>query len=162
MVTSETYVLIAHMLQTKSLTTGMWYTNGIFSYTPLHRACELCASLLRPYNWPGRRWKLKGGSTVALVLPRWYTGRSAIAMDAMVVLKFWTYSKQSQNGRRGGWSLNGRSNESEGTQRHRCGCRMDAQWSANGRHVIDAFGRKAQTLNVGDTSVSRVPPLCHQ
>ena len=36
-------------------------------YTPLHRGCDLCASFVRPQNWPGRRWRQKGGRTVALV-----------------------------------------------------------------------------------------------
>ena len=36
--------------------------------TPLHRGCDLCASLVRPQNWPGRRWRQKGGRTVALVV----------------------------------------------------------------------------------------------
>ena len=52
----------------------------------------------------------------------------------------WSFERvqleQSQKGRRGGWSLNGRSKEAEGTQRHRRGCRMDAQWPVNDRLVI--------------------------
>ena len=28
---------------------------------PLHWGCDLCASLVRPQNWPGRRWRQKGG-----------------------------------------------------------------------------------------------------
>ena len=59
------------------------------------------------------------------------------------------------------WWLNVRSNEAEGTQRHRGGCRMDAQWSAIDCHVIYAFYCKAQSLNVGDVSASLVLPLCH-
>ena len=70
----------------------------------------------------------------------------------MVAIKFWTCSKQSQKGR-----LGGRSNEAEGTQRHRHGCRMNAQWSANDSHVIYAFYCKAQPLNVGDVSASPLP-----
>ena len=62
---------------------------------PLHRGCDLCASLVRPQNWPGRPWRQKGGRTVALVVQGWYTGRSDIAMDAMVAVKFWACSKQS-------------------------------------------------------------------
>ena len=53
-----------------------------------------------------------------------------------------------------------RSNEAEGTQRHRRGCRMDSQWSANDRHIVCAFYCKAQSLNVGDVSASPVPLLC--
>ena len=28
-------------------------------FTPLHRDCNLCVSLVRPQNWPGRRWRQK-------------------------------------------------------------------------------------------------------
>ena len=45
---------------------------------------------------PGRRWTLKRGGIVALVVQMWYIGRSTIAMDAMIAIKFWTCSKQSQ------------------------------------------------------------------
>ena len=110
---------------------------------------------------PGRRWKLKGGSMVALVVQMWYTGRSTIAMDAMVTIKFWTCSKQPQKSRRRGWSLNGRSKEAEGTQRHCRGGKMDAQWSANGRHVINALCSNSHSLNLGGAFGSLVPHLCY-
>ena len=103
---------------------------------PLHRGCDLCASLVRPQNWPGRRWRHKGGRTVALVVQGWYTGRSDIAMVAM---KFWACSKQSPKGRRGGRSLTGRSKEAGGRHTLRRGRRMDAQWSAIGRPVKNAY-----------------------
>ena len=105
---------------------------------PLHRGCDLCASLVRPQNCPGRRWRQKGGRTVALVVQGWYTGRSGIAMDAMVAVKFWACSKQSHKGRRGGRSLTGRSKEAGWRHAHRRGRRMDAQWSAIGRPVKNA------------------------
>ena len=105
---------------------------------PLHRGCDLCASLVRPQNCPGRRWRQKGGRTVALVVQGWYTGRSGIAMDAMVAVKFWACSKQSHKGRRGGRSLTGRSKEAGWRHTHRRGRRMDAQWSAIGRPVKNA------------------------
>ena len=105
---------------------------------PLHRGCDLCASLVRPQNWPGRRWRQKGGRTVALVVQGWHTGRSDIAMDAMVAGKFWACSKQSHKGRRGGRSLTGRSKEAGWRHTHRRGRRMDAQWSAIGRPVKNA------------------------
>ena len=102
---------------------------------PLHRGCDLSASIVRPQSWPGRRWRQKGGRTVALVAQWWYTGCSDITMDAMVALKFWACSKQSHKGRRGGRSLTGRSNEAGGRHTHRHGGRMDAQWSAIGRPI---------------------------
>ena len=105
---------------------------------PLHRGCDLCASLVRPQNCPGRRWRQKGGRTVALVVQGWYTGRSGIAMDAMVAVKFWACSKQSHKGRREGRSLTGRSKEAGWRHTHRRGRRMDAQWSAIGRPVKNA------------------------
>ena len=105
---------------------------------PLHRGCDLCASLVRPQNWPGRRWRQKRGRTVALVVEGWHIGRSDIAMDAMVAVKFWVCSKQSHKGRRGGRSLTDRSKEAEWRHTHRRGRRMDAQWSAIGRPVKNA------------------------
>ena len=59
----------------------------------------------------------------------------------MAAVNFWTCSKQSHKGRRGGWLLKGGSKEAEGRHKHCRGCRMEAQWSpnANGRQVIDAF-----------------------
>ena len=106
---------------------------------PLHRGCDLSASIVRPQNWPGRRWRQKGGRTVALVVQWWYTGRSDIAMDAMVAVKFWACSKQSHKGRRGGRSLTGRSKQAGGRHIHRRGGRMDAQWSAIGRPVKNTY-----------------------
>ena len=106
---------------------------------PLHRDCDLSASIVRPQNWPGRRWRQKGGRTVALVAQWWYTGRSDIAMDAMVAVKFWACSKQLHKGRRGGRSLTGRSKEAGGRHTHRHGGRMDAQWSAIGRPVKNTY-----------------------
>ena len=94
---------------------------------------------MRPQNWPGRRWRQKGGRTVALVAQWWYTGRSDIAMDAMVAVKFWACSKQSHKGRRGGRSLTGRSKEAGGRHTHRHGGRMDAQWSAIGRPIKNTY-----------------------
>ena len=113
-------------------------TPGAPFIPPLHRGCDLCASLVRPQNCPGRRWRQKGGRTVALVVQGWYTGRSGIAMDAMVAVKFWACSKQSHKGRRGGRSLTGRSKEAGWRHTHRRGRRMDAQWSAIGRPVKNA------------------------
>ena len=106
---------------------------------PLHRGCDLSASIVRPQNWPGRRWRQKGGRMVALVAQWWYTGRSDVAMDAMVAEKFWACSKQSHKGLRGGRSLTGRSKEAGGRHTHRHGGRMDAQWSAIGRPVKNTY-----------------------
>ena len=105
---------------------------------PLHRGCDLSASIVRPQNWPGRRWRQRGGRTVALVA-QCYTGRSDIAMDAMVAVKFWACSKQSHKGRQGDRSLTGRSKEAGGRHTHRHGGRMDAQWSAIGRPVKNTY-----------------------
>ena len=68
---------------------------------------------------------------------KWYTGCTNIAMRVMVDACIWTCSEQSHKGRRGGWLLKGCSNEA-----HRRVWRMNAQWSANGRHVINAFWSK--------------------
>ena len=111
----------------------LWHIHSLIP--PLHRGCDLSASIVRPQNWPGRRWRQKGGRTVALVAQWWYIGCSDIAMDAMVAVKFWACSKQSHKGRRGGRSLTGRSKEAGGRHTHRHGGRMDAQWSAIGRPV---------------------------
>ena len=54
----------------------------------IHRGCDLCDSLLQPQNWPGHRWRQKGGQTVVLVVQGWYTGCSDITMDYMVTVKF--------------------------------------------------------------------------
>ena len=120
---------------------------------PLHRGCDLCASLVWPQNWPGRRWRQKGGRTVALVVQGWHIGRSDIAMDAMVVGKFWACSKQSHKGRRGGRSLTGRSKEAGWRHTHHRGRRMDAQWSA----IVYQFER-----HVCLPCTTIVPPLADQ
>ena len=87
---------------------------------PLHRGCDLCASLVRPQNWPGRRWRQKGGRTVALVVQGWH-------------IYIYIYIGRSDKGRRGGRSLTGRSKEAGWRHTHGRGRRMDAQWSAIGR-----------------------------
>ena len=131
----------------------------------LHRGCDLSASLLRPQNWPGRRWRQKGGWTVALVVKGWYTGRSDIAMDAMVAVKFWAYSKQPHKGHRGGRSLTGRSKEAGGRHTHCRGRRMDAQWSAIGRPVKNVL-LWTLCINLSDASAflvsTTVSPLADQ
>ena len=103
--------------------------------TPFTQGLRPFASIVRPQNWPGRRWRQKGSRTVTWVVQWWYTGRSEIAMDAMVAVKFWACSKQLHKGHRGGWSLTGRSKEAGGRHTHRRGGRMDAQWSAISRPV---------------------------
>ena len=127
---------------------------------PLHRGCDLSASIVRPQNWPGRRWRQKGGRTVALVAQWWYTGHSDIAMDAMVAVKFWACSKKSHKGRRGGRSLTGRSKEAGGRHTHRYGGRMDAQWSAIGRPVKKCVLFWTLCINLSNASAFLVPPLC--
>ena len=129
---------------------------------PLHRGCDLCASLVRPPNWPGRRWRQKGGRTVALVVQGWHIGRSDIAMDAMVAVKFWACSKQSHKGRRGGRSLTGRSKEAGWSHTHRRGHRMDAQWSAIGRPVKNANIVYQCERHVCLPCTTIVPPLADQ
>ena len=129
---------------------------------PLYRGCELCASLVRPQNWPGRRWGQKGGRTFAVVVQGWHIGRSDIAMDAMVAVKFWACSKQSHKGRRGGRSLTGRSKEAGWRHTHRRDRRMDAQWSAIGRpeknaNIVYQFER-----HVCLPCTTSVPPLADQ
>ena len=129
---------------------------------PLHRGCDLCASLVRPQNWPGRRWRQKGGRTVALVVQGWHIGRSDIAMDAMVAGKFWACSKQSHKGRRGGRSLTGRSKEAGWRHTHRRGRRMDAQWSAIGRPVKNANIVYQFERHICLSCTTIVPPLADQ
>ena len=129
---------------------------------PLHRGCDLCASLVWPHNWPGRRWRQKGGRTVALVVQGWHIGRSDIAMDAMVAVKFWACSKQSLKGRRGGRSLTGRSKEAGWRHPHRRGRRMDAQWSAIGRPVKNANIVYQFERHVCLPCATIVPPLADQ
>ena len=113
------------------------YTGAIkpIANTPLHKGYDLCASLVRPQNWQGRRWRHKGGRKFALVVQEWYTGRSDISKDAMVTAKFGTSSKQSHKGCRGGQLLTGRSREAGGRHTHRRVRRMDTQRSAIGRPV---------------------------
>ena len=129
---------------------------------PLHRGCDLCASLVRPQNWPGRRWRQKGGRTVALVVQWWHIGRSDIAMDAMVAVKFWSCSKQSHKGRRGGRSPTGRSKGAGWRHIHRRGRRMDAQWSAIGRPVKNSNIVYQFEWHVCLPCTTIVPPLADQ
>ena len=136
--------------------------NATLVIPPLHRGCDLCASLVRPQNCPGRRWRQKGGRTIALVVQGWYTGRSGIAMDAMVAVKFWACSKQSHKGRRGGRSLTGRSKEAGWRHTHRRGRRMDAQWSAIGRPVKNANIVYQFERHVCLPCTTIVPPLDDQ
>ena len=137
-------------------------TNHYFIIPPLHRGCDLCASLVRAQNWPGRRWRQKRGRTVALVVQGWHIGRSDIAMDAMVAVKFWPCSKQSHKGRRGGRSLSGRSKEAGWKHRHRRGRRMDAQWSAIGRPVKNANIVYQFEPHICLPCTTIVPPLADQ
>ena len=127
---------------------------------PLRRGCDLCASLVRPHHWPGRRWRQKGGRTVVLVVQGCYTGRSDIAMDATVIVKFWACSKQSHKCRRGGRSLTGRSKEAGGRHTHRRGRRMDARWLAIGRPINKCVLLWTVCINLSDASAFLVPPLC--
>ena len=80
------------------------------SYTPSHKACDIYASLVRPYNWPSRRLRLKRAQTVALVVQRRFTGCLDIAIDVTIVVKFWTWSNKYKC-RQGGWLLKGYSNK---------------------------------------------------
>ena len=128
----------------------------------LHRGCDHCASLARPQNWPGRRWRQKGGRTVVVVVQGWHIERSDIAMDAMVAVKFWACSKQSHKGRPGGRSLTGRSNEAGWRHTHRRGRRMDAQWSAIGRPVKNANIVYQFERHVCLPCTTIVPPLADQ
>ena len=92
------------------------FTRGLWPLCPL----------VRLQNWPGCICRSRV----------WYTGRSDIAM---VTVKFWACSKQSHKGRRRCRSLTGRSKEAGGRHTHRRGRRMDAQWSAIGRPVKNAY-----------------------
>ena len=129
------------------------------SDTPLHRGLRLCASLVRPQNWPGHRWRHKGGQNVALVAQGWHKWCSDLAMDAMLTVKFWAYSKQSHKGRRGCLSLTDRSEEAEGRHTHRRGRRMDAQGSVIGRPVKNTYCCN-HCVSMSDATDSLEPPLC--
>ena len=148
----------------KDVTPVRWQRSFVFLalIRPLHRGCDLCASLVRPQNWPGRRWRQKGGRTVALVVQGWHIGGSDIAMDAMVAVKFWACSKQSHKGRRGGRSLTCRSKEAGWRHTHRRGRRMDAQWSAIGRPVKNANIVYQFERHVCLPCTTIVPPLADQ
>ena len=117
---------------------------------------------MRPQNWPGRRWRQKGGRTVALVVQGWHIGRPNIATDAIVAVKFWACSKQSHKGRRGGRSLTGRSKEVGWRHTHRRGRRMDAHWSAVGRLVKNANIVYQFERHVCLPCITIVPPLADQ
>ena len=127
---------------------------------PLHGGCDRCASLVRPQNRPTRRWKHNGCQKVAEVVQGWHRGRSDLAMNAMVVVKFSAYSKQSHEGRRGGRSLIGRSKEAGGRHTHRHSRRMDAQGSAIGRPVKKCVLLSILYINLSDYSASFLPLLC--
>ena len=108
----------------------------IFTDTPITQTLRYLCFPRATMNCPGRRWGVKGHRMVALIVQMWYTGCSVIAMNIMVAMKFWKCSKQSHMDHRGGWLLKSHSNVTEGKQTHRRDCRIDAQWSANGHHVI--------------------------
>ena len=80
---------------------------------------RLCDHRKRKKKWPGRRWRHKGGQKAVQGLHR---GRSTLAMDAMVAVKFWACSKQSHKGRRGCRSLKGGRRKAHASA-----------WSQNGR-----------------------------
>ena len=109
----------------------------IAPYTTFTQGLQTLRLLVRPQKWPGRRWRQEGGRTLALVVQGWHTGRSDIAMDAMVAVKFWACSKQWHNGHRGR--------------------RDDAQWSPRKRCVL----LWTLCINLGDASAFLLPPLCH-
>ena len=113
-------------------------TSHTVVYNP-YRGCDLCASLLRPQNWPGRRWRQKGDRAVSLVVQGRYMGRSDIALNAIVAVKFWACLKQSHKGRRRGRSLIGGSKEAWRRHTHRRGRRMDAHRLVIGRPIKNAY-----------------------
>ena len=81
-------------------------------------------------------------------------------MNAMVVVMFSAYSKQSHEGRRGGRSLIGRSKEAGGRHMHRHSRRMDAQGSAIGRPVKKCVLLSTLCINLSDYPASFLPLLC--
>ena len=101
----------------------------MLGYTPFYRGCDRCASLVRPQNWPGRRWRHKWCRKVALVVQGWHRERSDLAMDAMVTVKFWACSKQSHKGRRGGQSLKGGRRKAHASQWSQNVCTGVGHWS---------------------------------
>ena len=129
---------------------------------PLHRGCDLSASILWPRNWPGRRWRQKGGWAVASVVQWWYKGRSDIVMDAMVAVKFWACSKQSHKGRRGGRSLKGGRRKAHTSPWWQTGCTVVGHWSPRKkiRTVVNIVYQFEQRFCLPSTTI--VPPLADQ
>ena len=100
---------------------------------------------MRPQNWPGRRWRQKGGRTVALVVQGWHIGRSDIAMDAV---KFWACSKQSHKGRRGGRSLKGGRMKAHTSPWSQNGCTVVGHWSPSKKceHCVSMWATRLPSL----------------
>ena len=120
----------------------VWYP---FTY----RFHELCGDPMRKIRIARSPLRLKGGQLVTLGVQSG-TQDVQTSLWVMVDACIWTCSEQSHKGRRGGWLLKGCSNEA-----HRRVWRMNAQWSANGRHVINAFWSKPDP----PIWVSPLPPL---
>ena len=55
-----------------------WINIGcpLICFAPLHKGCDLCASLVRLQNLPGCRWRHIGGWKVALVVQWWAAQRT--------------------------------------------------------------------------------------
>ena len=140
-----------------------WITKGTRvknteSILPLiHIMCELCASPVRRENWPLETQK--GSGMVASVAQRWYTGCSAITMDAMVYLKVLKAFKTVTQSPKGWLSKcsNAAGKETQALLWLQNGCTT----VHHGWHVIKAFGCKHWlSLNIGEVSASPVPFLC--
>ena len=80
---------------------------------------------------PDRHCSLKG-DRVALLGQKWHTGYPDLGTDAKDAVKFWTCSEQVVQRLL-----------KLGRHVHCRGCRMDAKWLVNGRHVINVFCCKA-------------------
>ena len=82
---------------TVSLNTSGQMNKVTVCYIPLTQDCNLCASLVRPQSWSGRRWRRKVGRKFALVVRGCHRGRSDLATDTVVAVKFWACPNSRTN-----------------------------------------------------------------
>ena len=101
----------------------------IMRNTPLNRGCDLCACFVRPQNRPSGRWRYKGGRKFALVVQGWHRGRSDLAMDAMVTVKFQTVAQRSTRRPVAHRSLKGGKRKAHASPWLQNGCTGVGHWS---------------------------------
>ena len=121
---------------------------------PLHRGCDLCASLVRPQNWPGRRWRQKRR-------PNGYLGRSRVAHRTF-------RHRHGRHGRREVLSMfktvAQRSPRNSVAHRSLKGGRMKAHtspWSQNGCTVVGHWSLSKKCEHCVSIWATRLPSLYH-